>query len=679
MPNSRKHSFLLILKQPSPEGRRQAADRLRELGLTVVAQYGAVAVEATATGDQADAARELGLFDAVLKGAMAGEHLEKLSEDQRRIAEIWNSRFAAAYKELKRDRTHVGKSWDAEGMAPPVSPGIVDPRDFLAAIADWERQTGYRLSEDDDPAQRPKSPDAEQFKPMQPEEFVEFERSLAEHYRDPTVGYHLARIGFGLEPSWRRLLFKLPPELIAEFLKRFFAEPACWEMHGEISVGIVFVESSRRGGPRFSSSERDEICREIVDGLNWLTSQHPSGNLSWVYDLQRTSIDVANGSGDPNEDYWRDPAMAEVAFNGNSYTANWSSVAAYREDMRVANRSRHAMVIFATPYANSWHAYASSGRITLANKNNWGGWGRGTLDAITAHEACHLFGAADEYTGNGTPCSSCSTLHGCDQIPNGNCGACASPRQECVMDGNHRRLCNYTRGQIGWSTLFVEVRTGDELWAGTDDDVWLDIGDRTFVLDTPGHNDRERNNLEGYAIWAPEVRRSDIKRIMLRKSPDGFVGGWYLKRVRAWHQGQLICEANNIDRWLEDERRVWSGCVTDRDIVNTLRVKITTGDVLWGGTDDDVRVFLAGRSWNLDNSGHDDFERGRTDTFDLDPGTGLYRSAINSVEIRKSPDGFSGGWRLKGVEIIVNGTTIYNNQSINRWLEDNNRTWSATI
>jgi len=89
------------------------------------------------------------------------------------------------------------------------------------------------------------------------------------------------------------------------------------------------------------------------------------------------------------------------------------------------------------------------------------------------------------YTRSGTPCSSCDTLHGCDNIPNGNCGACAHPRQTCVMDANSHRLCGYTRGHIGWADLFVETTTADEQWAGTDDDVWIDIGDREFVLDTP--------------------------------------------------------------------------------------------------------------------------------------------------------------------------------------------------
>ena len=247
------------------------------------------------------------------------------------------------------------------------------------------------------------------------------------------------------------------------------------------------------------------------------------------------------------------------------------------------------------------------------------------------------------------------------------------------MDRNSRRLCAYTRGQIGWATLFVETTTADETWAGTDDTVWIDIGDRQFELDTANHDDRERGNREGYAIWSPDLRRADIKRVLIRKSPDGFAGGWKLKRVRVWFGGSLICDQNNINRWLEDDHRWWVGCITDRSLVSSLTVKITTADVSWAGTDDDVTVTLAGRSWNLDNEDHDDFERGDTNTFALDPQTSFYSSDIHSVRIHKSPDGFAGGWKLKGVEVIVNGTSIYNNQSINRWLEDDDRTWSASI
>lgn len=92
-----------------------------------------------------------------------------------------------------------------------------------------------------------------------------------------------------------------------------------------------------------------------------------------------------------------------------------------------------------------------------------------------------------------------------------------------------------------------------------------------------------------------------------------------------------------------------------------------------------MTITLAGRSWNLDNQNHDDFERGNTDTFNVDPGTGFYVGDIHSVRITKSPDGFAGGWKLKGVQVIANGNTIYNNQGINKWLEDDDRAWSDSV
>jgi hypothetical protein len=246
------------------------------------------------------------------------------------------------------------------------------------------------------------------------------------------------------------------------------------------------------------------------------------------------------------------------------------------------------------------------------------------------------------------------------------------------MNATSHRICAYTRGQIGWSHLFVETTTADELWAGTDDDVWIDIGEREFVLDTPDWDDRERDHREGYAIWSPGLAREDIKRILIRKSPDGFAGGWKLAHVRVWQGGDLVCDTD-VDKWLEDDHRWWIGCVHDRAYVHRLRVEVTTGDVTWAGTDDDVTLTLAGRDWNLDNEDHDDFERGNTDGFDLDPQTGLQASDIHSIRIHKSPDGFAGGWRLHGVKLIVNDSAVFEDQAIDRWLEDDDRTWSATF
>ena len=671
--------YLLLLAGPSAAARAEAARYVRAAGLPVVGQYGSVALEVLATPEEAVTLSELGMFAAVLSGAMKREHLDRLSEEQRRVVQQWNTRFSRGYRRGRKAAEALrGRSWGEPDRAAPGPYTAIDPDDFVDFLAEYEQRTGTRVT----PDRKGRSRGGR----MSDDDFQALERRLEEKYKDATLAYHLARLAARLEPKYRDLVGELDGDLLEALWERFFREEDCWRMTGEMSVGIVFVESARRGGPTFGTAERNEICQEIIDGLNWLASEHPGGDLSWVYDFQFVAIDVADGDASgancPTisslEAYWRDPAMAEVSYGGNTYTADWAGVGAYREDMRVTNRSRHALVIFVTPFANCWHAYASGGRVVLARHNDWGGWGRHTLDTITAHEVGHLFGTADEYGGSGTPCSSCSSLHGCDQLPNGNCSACARPHQACMMDQNSRRICPWSRGHIGWAQLFVELTTADVQWAGTDDDVTLDIGNRVFTLDTADHDDRERNNIDGYPLWVPDLSCTEVQRVLIRKSPDGFAGGWRLHHVKLWCRGTVMCDSD-VDRWLEDDDRFWVGCTRRSDLVNRLEVKIATADVAWAGTDDDVTLTLAGRSWNLDNPDHDDFERGKTDTFKLDPGTALHLSDLHSVRIHKSPDGFAGGWKLKGVEILANGSSIFSNQSINRWLEDDQRTWTASF
>jgi hypothetical protein len=181
--------------------------------------------------------------------------------------------------------------------------------------------------------------------------------------------------------------------------------------------------------------------------------------------------------------------------------------------------------------------------------------------------------------------------------------------------------CPWSRAHVGWAHLFVELTTGDVDYAGTDDAVWLDVGNRAFNRDTADHEDRERNNCDGYPLWVPDLSCSQVQRVLIRKSPDGTNGGWRLHGVTLWCRGSIVCDAT-VDRWLEDDERVWVGCTTDSDIVNQLRVRITTADVAWAGTDDDVTLSLAGRSWNLDNAGRDPFERGTRTRSTSIPGLG---------------------------------------------------------
>lgn len=121
-----------------------------------------------------------------------------------------------------------------------------------------------------------------------------------------------------------------------------------------------------------------------------------------------------------------------------------------------------------------------------------------------------------------------------------------------------------------------------------------------------------------------------------------------------------------------------------REPVSEIRVELRTGNRRFAGTDDDVFLRLGpGLSFNLDKRAYDDFERGDRDTYSvpIDGATraGMTIGDIRHVEIAKSRDGVAGGWRLGGVKLVVNGRTLYRNDNIERWLEDDHRTFRASI
>jgi CARDB len=104
--------------------------------------------------------------------------------------------------------------------------------------------------------------------------------------------------------------------------------------------------------------------------------------------------------------------------------------------------------------------------------------------------------------------------------------------------------------------------------------------------------------------------------------------------------------------------------------------------VRWAGTDDDVFLRLGrGLRFNLDKRLYNDFERDDRDTYSVPIDDAVRRGMrvgdIREVTIEKARDGIAGGWRLGGVKLFVNGRLLYSKRNINRWLEDDRRTFTA--
>ncbi len=116
--------------------------------------------------------------------------------------------------------------------------------------------------------------------------------------------------------------------------------------------------------------------------------------------------------------------------------------------------------------------------------------------------------------------------------------------------------------------------------------------------------------------------------------------------------------------------------------VESIEVEVTTGDVRFAGTDDDVQLRLGPRlRFPLDKRLYDDFERGDRDSYSVPidgaVADGMRVGDISQVQIEKSRDGIAGGWRLAGVRLRVNGRVVYSDRNVGRWLEGRRRTWTA--
>src|SRR6188472_584667 len=140
-------SYLLLLARPSTAARVEAARSVRAAGVPVLAQYGTVALEVLATPDEAATLTTLGPFAAVLSGAMKAQHLERLTEEQRQVVQLWNTRFSTGYRRGERRAEALrGRSWGDPELAEPGPHSVVDPEDFLEFVREYEQRTGQKVA-----------------------------------------------------------------------------------------------------------------------------------------------------------------------------------------------------------------------------------------------------------------------------------------------------------------------------------------------------------------------------------------------------------------------------------------------------------------------------------------------------------------------------------------------------
>ena len=229
---------------------------------------------------------------------------------------------------------------------------------------------------------------------------------------------------------------------------------------------------------QFTEAEKAKVMSEVLEGLNFLATVDPEANVSFVFDWRDVSVDAAPGSGNNYEDFeapWRNAALKSMGFEGSR-----AGSVAYVNSLRQSLGTNWAYVAYFTKYPLHHFAYAGDERLVMDFRND--NWGTDKINQVFAHETCHIFGAADEYASSGCDCGG----SGHHNVPNNNCENCNSAPVICLMRANSLTLCEWSRGQLGWSNWqkiggslkYVSVAADGVVWGvNANDDIFRRDGD----------------------------------------------------------------------------------------------------------------------------------------------------------------------------------------------------------
>lgn len=218
----------------------------------------------------------------------------------------------------------------------------------------------------------------------------------------------------------------------------------------------------------------------------------------------------------------------------------------------------------------------------------------------------------------------------------------------------------------------IKVKTNGRDDAGTGANVYITIhGERgdsgEFGLDTPGHNDFEKDSEEVFSKTTKYL--GELTKLRIRHDNTGDKPGWFLDYIqieekeeprRTWYFPCFRWLAKDVDDHLID-RNLYPGQAM------TYGIKVKTGNVNGAGTGANVYISLWGKfegekgesgEHELDTPDHNDFERNSEDAFSI---ATKYLGELTKLRIRHDNTGDRPGWFLDYVQVEE--------------LEGNRRTW----
>ena len=116
---------------------------------------------------------------------------------------------------------------------------------------------------------------------------------------------------------------------------------------------------------------------------------------------------------------------------------------------------------------------------------------------------------------------------------------------------------------------------------------------------------------------------------------------------------------------------------TKYEKIEKIVIEITTCKERKSDTDNAVELYVGGHKWQLDIAKHDEFEKGKTDVFELDVSAGLNSSDFRYLCLRKKTHTKDDDWCIEKIKLIINDNVVYEQDSLDAWLKHNKTSWCA--
>ena len=253
-------------------------------------------------------------------------------------------------------------------------------------------------------------------------------------------------------------------------------------MMGDVSVSVILPESNG-GSEDWTPQELSDVRAEVLAGLDWWRTNNPDADLTfvsnWEEQIPTTYEPIEENS--IYRHYWGSEVLYALGY-GDGSPGITTIVYDYINDQRESKETDWAFVIFIVDSSADADGMFNDDLFAFTVGTSYNGgvysvmtydnefYGIDDMDAVTAHETGHIFGALDQYDpdeGGPLTCS-CTNKAGYLDYENQNCENGCLLDEESIMRGEVipftlNAIDDYAKGQIGW--------------VDTDEDAILDILD----------------------------------------------------------------------------------------------------------------------------------------------------------------------------------------------------------